>query len=82
MTKEPPIDRELDRLRKALESAVPPVAQGEPRRDLWPLLLRRIAEPPPRTALRMPWFDWALLGLAATALFLFPALLPALLYHL
>jgi hypothetical protein len=81
MTKEPPFDRELDRLRKTLESAVPPVAHIEPRRDLWPLLLRRIEEPPPKS-LRMPWFDWALLGLAATALFLFPALLPALLYHL
>jgi hypothetical protein len=82
MTKEPQLDSELGRLRKALESAVPPVAHSEPRRDLWPLLLRRIAETPPLTSLRMPWFDWALLGLAATALFLFPALLPALLYHL
>ena len=82
MTKEPPFDSELDRLRKTLESAVPPVAHSEPRRDLWPLLLRRIEEPPPPKSLRMPWFDWALLGLAATALFLFPALLPALLYHL
>jgi len=81
MTKRPPIDRELDRIRKTLESAVPPVPRIEPRRDLWPLLLRRI-EQPPRTSLRLPWFDWALLGLAATALFLFPALLPALLYHL
>ena len=82
MTKEPQLDRELGWLRNMLESAVPPVADSEPRRDLWPLLLRRIADPPPRTSLRMPWLDWALLGLAATALFLFPALLPALLYHL
>jgi hypothetical protein len=82
MSKEPQLDRELGWLRKTLESAVPPVADSEPRRDLWPLVLRRIAQPQPRTSLRMPWFDWALLGLAATALFLFPALLPALLYHL
>jgi hypothetical protein len=82
MTKEPQLDSELGRLRKTLESAVPPVAPSEPRRDLWPLLLRRIAATPTRRSLRMPWFDWALLGLAATALLLFPALLPALLYHL
>ena len=81
MTKRPAIDRERDWIRKTLGTAVPPVAHSEPRRDLWPLLLRRIEEPP-RTSLRLSWFDWALLGLAASALFLFPALLPALLYHL
>jgi hypothetical protein len=30
----------------------------------------------------MPWFDWALLGIAAAALLFFPAVLPALFYHL
>jgi hypothetical protein len=82
MSNEAQFDRELGRLRKALASAVPPVAHYEPRRDLWPLLLRRIRKPPARIALRMPWFDWALLGAAAAALLFFPALLPALLYHL
>jgi hypothetical protein len=30
----------------------------------------------------VPWFDWALLGITAAALLFFPALIPALLYHL
>lgn len=75
-------DRELDRLRKPLQDAVPPVAQTRPQSDLWPRVLRRIEEPPVRVSLRVPWFDWALLGITAAALLLFPSLIPALLYHL
>jgi hypothetical protein len=75
-------DKKLDGLRKALQDAVPPVAQAGPQRDLWPPLLKRIGEAPVRVSQRVPWFDWALLGVAAAALFLFPALIPALLYHL
>jgi hypothetical protein len=75
-------DQELDELRKTLQGAVPPVAQPGPQRDLWPRMLRRIEEPPRRVSFRVPWFDWALLGVAAAALLLFPSLIPALLYHL
>lgn len=73
---------ELDRLRNDLQSAIPPIGSTHARRDLWPRLLERIETPPPGVSFRMPWFDWALLGIAATGLVLFPALIPALLYHL
>ena len=75
-------DKKLDGLRKALQDAVPPVAQTGPQRDLWPRMVRRIEGPPLRVSFRVPWFDWALLGVAAAALLLFPSLIPALLYHL
>ena len=76
---------ELDRLRNDLQSAIPPIANTHPRRNLWPRLLQRIETPPLHVSFRtprMPWFDWALLGIAATSLVFFPALIPALLYHL
>ncbi len=82
MTNEKENGKELDRLRKTLQSAVPPIIHLGPQRDLWPQLLQRIEEPPLRMSLRMPWFDWALLGIAAAALLFFPVVLPALLYHL
>jgi len=74
-----------DWLRERLRATEPP-ADGELRGDLWPRMLERIAEasrgrelrPSP---VRVPWFDWALIGLAAAALLFFPALVPALLYH-
>lgn len=65
-----------DRIKKLLHQALPP-ADGEPSRDLWPAVLRRVDAKP--TA--VPWFDWALLaglvGLAA----LFPASIPVLLFY-
>lgn len=82
MTNEKENNKELARLRKTLQSVFPPIIHLEPQRDLWPHLLQRIAEPPPGVSLRMPWFDWALLGIAAAALLFFPAVLPALFYHL
>ena len=75
--------------REKLQSALPPLGNAEPRRDLWPLMRQRIAEgrkPLFSAAVpwlsRVPWFDWALLGLAGAALVVRPALIPALLYHL
>jgi hypothetical protein len=82
MTNENAYHAELDRLRNELQSAVPPIANTHPRRNLWPRLLQRIETPSPDVSFRMPWFDWALLGIAATSLVFFPALIPALLYHL
>lgn len=75
-------NQEADELRRLLQDAVPPVGEAHSRRDLWPLVVRRIEQASTRVAPRVPWFDWALLGAAAAALLLFPALLPALLYHL
>jgi hypothetical protein len=41
-------------------------------------MLRRLAE----GAVRVPWWDWALLAGASLALWFFPGMVPALLYHL
>ena len=76
-------DQELDRLSESLRRALPPLLE-ELQRDLWPQMLERLNQSQPRAVwhARVPWFDWALLGIAAAAMLFFPALLPALLYHL
>jgi hypothetical protein len=72
---------EFAAMREKLRSAVPPLVEleneAELRRDLWPDMLRRLERP-----VRVPWFDWALLAAASAAAIFFPALIPALLYHL
>ena len=70
-------NREMDELKKLLKEALPPVKQ-ELRRDLWPSMVRRLDE---RTV-RVPWWDWVLLGVASLLILLFPGAIPALLYHL
>jgi len=69
---------EFDELREKLRGAIPAIGQAELRRDLWPDMLRRMERP----KIRVPWFDWALLGVATAAAIFFPAVIPALLYHL
>jgi hypothetical protein len=66
------------KLREFLKSNLSHVDAG-PRGDLWPALLRRmdVREQP-----SVPWFDWALLGLAAACLAFVPRIIPMLLYHL
>jgi hypothetical protein len=68
--------------REKLRSAVPPFHDTEPRRDLWPPMLQRLEEPRPLVLWRVPWFDWVLLAVSAAAAIFFPALIPALVYHL
>jgi hypothetical protein len=70
---------EMDRLKKLLQQALPPIeGEPEPSRDLWPAVLKRLDARPAAT----PWFDWALLaGLVGLAAF-FPASIPVLLYYL
>jgi hypothetical protein len=53
-------------------------ASGEPRRDLWPEMLKRLEARPAA----VPWFDWALLAAAVACLAIFPGAIPVLLYHL
>jgi len=69
-------------IREEFREAVPPLDAlengAELRRDLWPDMLRRLERP----RVRVPWFDWALLATAGAAAIFFPALIPALLYHL
>jgi hypothetical protein len=73
---------EFAAMREKLRDAVPPLEEleneAELRRDLWPDMLRRLE----RSRVRVPWFDWALLATASAAAIFFPALIPALLYHL
>jgi hypothetical protein len=67
-----------EKIRKLLQSAFPPLAPAELKRDLWPTVLRRLDE----DALRVPWFDWALASLLGTLLLLYPEAIPVLFYYL
>jgi hypothetical protein len=69
-------DREL---RDFLKQSIAPVKDAELRRDLWPQMLKRLEQQQPAG---VPWFDWALAAVAGAALFFFPGVIPALLYHL
>ena len=67
-----------EKMRELLRRAIPPVADRELRRDLWPQMLRRLEERPAQ----VPWFDWALLAVLAIWFFFSPEAIPILLYHL
>jgi anti-sigma factor RsiW len=71
-------NQELEAMRKLLKRAVPTLIDSEPRRDLWPQVLRRLETPPAR----VPWWDWVLLAGSIAAICAFPNILPALLFHL
>jgi hypothetical protein len=75
-------------LRERLRGAEPAVDAGLPR-DLWPRMLKRIEEgsagrnrPVRLWPAPVPWLDWALIGIVGATLAFFPALIPAILYHL
>ena len=77
-------EKDQDRMKKLLQQALPPVkGDSEPRRDLWPAMLRRLdARPAARALTGWAWFDGALaFGLLGLAAF-FPASIPLLLYYL
>jgi hypothetical protein len=65
------------KLRAFLKANVRPV-DAEPKRDLWPRILRRLEE----RARPAPWFDWALAGAMLAWFLLFPKTISVLLYHL
>ena len=67
-----------EKIRELLRKAIPPVADRELKRDLWPQMLRRLEERPAR----VPWFDWALVSVLAIWFFFSPQAIPILLYHL
>jgi hypothetical protein len=71
-------ERNDEKLRELLRSAVAPVADTELRQDLWPRMLRKLDE----STTRVSWLDWALLAFLTVLFFLFPEVIPALLYHL
>lgn len=71
-----------DRIKKLLQDALGPVAEGEPRRDLWAEVLDKIARDSAVSPASVPWLDWALLAGIALALLAFPAGLPVVLYYM
>ena len=71
-------EHEMEDLKKLMKRALPSMQGAELRRDLWPAMLKRMEQP----AIRVPWWDWALLAGAGVVLWLFPGVSPALLYHL
>jgi hypothetical protein len=67
-----------DRLAEMLRQAMPPIREGELQRDLWPRMLLRLEAP----AITVSRLDWALIGLLALMLALFPEAIPGLMYLL
>ncbi len=66
------------KLRELLKQAVPPVLHPEPRRDLWPQMLRRLE----KTSIQVSGLDWALGALLVAGCALFPKAVVGLLYYL
>ena len=64
-------------IRDGLEQSFPPV-KTELRKDLWPDVLRKLDHHP----VRVPWYDWALVGLSAAMFLAFPRLVLVFVYHL
>ncbi len=64
-------------IRHALKQSIPSV-NTELRRDLWPDVLRKLDLRP----VRVPWYDWALVGLSAAMFLAFPRLVLVFAYHL
>jgi hypothetical protein len=76
------IDEESTKVMKELlKQAIAPAKETELRRDLWPQMLSKLEEQSAPVN-KVPWFDWALAACAAAALLFFPAIIPALFYHL
>ena len=71
-------EQEVDEMKKLLKSAVKSASETELSRDLWPAMLARMS----RQDVKVPWWDWVLLAGASLALWFFPGIVPALLYHL
>jgi hypothetical protein len=64
-------------IRDALKRSFPPV-ETELQRDLWPDVLRKLDLRP----VRVPWYDWALVGMSAVMFLAFPRLVLVFAYHL
>ena len=72
-----------ERMERLLRTSMPPIAEDAGKaHDLWPAMLRRVHAEARPVQLRVPWFDWALLGGLAALLAMFPAWIPVLLYYL
>lgn len=71
-------ERNVEKIGELLRSAVGPIADTELKQDLWPRMLRKLDE----RAIRASWLDWLLIALLPVWFFLFPEVIPILLYHL
>jgi hypothetical protein len=65
-----------EQIRAALKRSFPP-ANPQLARDLWPDILKKL-----NTRTAVPWYDWALMGLTAAMLLLFPRIIFVFAYHL
>jgi hypothetical protein len=81
--------KNIDRMKKLLQQAVPPVkSDAGPGRDLWPDVLRRMDRGPAAPAFsgwtwfNNAWFDGALLAGLVVLVAIFPAAIPVFLYYL
>lgn len=72
-----PDDHEEQEIRAALRSAFP-ASETELRRDLWPVLLRRLDAQP----IKVPWYDWTLAAVLFLSVFVFPKLVLFFAYQL
>ena len=71
-------EREIEEMKKLLKTKMKPVGKAELQRDLWPSMLEKLL----RRMAGVPWWDWVLLAGTGLALWFFPGMVPALLYHL
>jgi hypothetical protein len=77
MTEHEMTEYEDRQIREALKQSFPAVNTAL-RRDLWPAVLRKLDAQP----VRVPWYDWALIGLSASVFLFFPQLILVFAYHL
>lgn len=70
--------RDDEKLRELLKRAIAPVTAPELERDLWPQMLRKMDE----RAIRLVWFEWAMIAFLGALCFTVPEVIPGLLYLL
>jgi len=68
---------EARQIREALKQTFPAM-NTELSRDMWPAVLRKLDARP----VRVPWYDWALIGLSVSVFLFFPRLILVFAYHL
>jgi hypothetical protein len=70
-------EHEDRQIREALQESFPPIPT-ELSRDLWPAVMGKLDARP----VRVPWYDWALVGVSAAVFLSFPQLILVFAYHL
>jgi len=69
-------DDHIQDVKRLLQSAFPPM-ESQPRRDLWPEILKRMTAAP----VVVPWYDWALIALFTVWMLAVPRSILPLLYQ-